>query len=140
MGKYNKPPRNFAIVANRVINAIDYYDNTDITRIQRLKKVVILVSSLNEFAEEGVLITKPHIIEKIYRRLEIAEIVDKMDYDTYREFVNRVENIKCSSLYVPPEAHTILWEKLAKLCAMYLDKYWETSWAQKISRIIRDIE
>ena len=125
----NEPPqRNFAVIADHVVSVIKYYDDTKEAKLQKLQIITQLVSG------------KPHIIMKVYEKFQLLETENKMDLHNYEKFVKGVQKIKRGGIYLPPDARQTLWEKFAKLCYVYLNKYKKTNWAQQSSSIVIGLE
>ena len=47
-----------------------------------------------------------------------------------------LEKINQQQHYTSPENGSVVWEKLARACGIYLDGFHQTEWAQQISAII----
>ena len=134
------PNRNFAEVANRVISLVEYYsENYDINEEKKVR-LFLIINIIKNLNTDSTISSRPHVVTKIYHRLNNLENDLKMEYNNYRKFVSLIEKIKRDGFYLPPDNHYILWEKLAKVCYIYLTKYQHTSWAEKISRVIRNLE
>lgn len=117
--------RNFATVANDIINVLEYHEDTREKRLDRLVLVSQVVSK------------RPHLVMQISERIQKLEIESKMDYSNYKKFVEKIDKIQRDGIYLPPYGRLILWEKLSRLCYIYLSNYKNTEWGKKASLIIR---
>jgi hypothetical protein len=111
--------RSFDEVATKIIHVIEH---------DALAEACDLVASSPRFVP----VVRDELIEILCATWE-PRFTDEERID----FIDGLNRISMSILYMAPESYHIVWEKLAKLCQNYLTKYAQTSWTLQISRIIR---
>jgi len=117
--------RDFFDICDRVVDAIEVAD-PDL--LDEVNKVFIYFRFPCDLRE---------IIVEHCSRLIYDNYFDQSEMDDFMDGIKEIEN---TCYHTAPEDHSILWNKLCRLCAIYVHKYRDTEWAQKISRIIRGLE
>lgn len=127
-------PRSFIHVTEKIIGVIEYIKETP--KQSYLRRINLC----NLLGKKIIILNKNHLMEKLYKNLVNEETIDKMTLYCRYEYVLAIRKLQNEAIYLDPMVHHILWEKLARLCAKYLNPYSNTTWALKVSKIIRDVE